>query len=166
MEITPLKKDDYTRVRALELFCMREYLEATTGKKWESLSKELIDQLGASSKGSFEHYLKERLSFVALEDDQVVGFIFAKMIEHFYNIPKVVWVENMGVHPHYRRQGIGYRLLERLIIEGKRRGARAIHSSIMPNNAPSIMLHKKIGFFIDARKIAFLDLESVETVSD
>lgn len=161
MKIIPLREDDRARVRALELFCMREYFEAAMGKKWDSLSKELIDQLGASSRDSFEHYLKEGLSFVAWEGDQVVGFAFAKTIDHFYSVRKVLWLENLGVHPNHRRQGIGYRLLERLIVEGKKKGARAMHSSIMSNNAPSIMLHKKMGFFIDARKLAFLDLESV-----
>ena len=45
--------------------------------------------------------------------------------------------------------------------EGKKRGAKAVHSAIMPDNAESIMLHKKVGFFVDVRKIALLDLESV-----
>jgi hypothetical protein len=30
----------------------------------------------------------------------------------------------------------------------------------MLDNAKSIMLHKKLGFFVDGRKTAFLDLES------
>lgn len=30
---------------------------------------------------------------------------------------------------------------------------------IQPNNAPSIMLHKKIGFFMDAREVALIDLK-------
>jgi hypothetical protein len=30
----------------------------------------------------------------------------------------------------------------------------------MPENAKSMMLHKKIGFFLDARKMAFLDLDT------
>ena len=30
---------------------------------------------------------------------------------------------------------------------------------IQPDNAPSIMLHKKIGFFIDNRKMALIDLK-------
>ena len=41
----------------------------------------------------------------------------------------------------------------------KKKGAIAVQSAIMPDNPKSVMLHKKAGFFMDARKIAFLDLD-------
>lgn len=162
MEIEELKEEYRSSVRTLELFCIREYLESSMIREWDNVPKQLIDQLGASAKGSFDHYLESGLSFVALEDGEIVGFVFAQMVKHIYNIPKLVWVENLGVHPSSRRQGIGYRLLEKVALIGREKGARAVHSSIMPHNKRSIMLHKKLGFFIDGRKIAFLDLESCD----
>jgi len=33
-----------------------------------------------------------------------------------------------------------------------------VHSMIQEDNAPSIMLHKKLGFFMDRRQVALLDL--------
>ena len=46
VEIRALKEEDRGHVRALELFCVREYLESALKKNWDSLSQELIDQLG------------------------------------------------------------------------------------------------------------------------
>jgi aminoglycoside 6'-N-acetyltransferase I len=33
-----------------------------------------------------------------------------------------------------------------------------VHSAIQPKNQPSIMLHKKLGFFMDRRDIALFDM--------
>jgi aminoglycoside 6'-N-acetyltransferase I len=160
VQIVPLAEEERGAVRTLELFCMREYLEPLITTKWDDLPADLIDQLGASAKQSFDHYVESGLSFAAKEDDNVVGFIFAQMVEHLYNVPKMVWVENIGVHPDHRRRSIAYRMLRKVILEGKEKGAKAVHSAIMPDNAKSIMLHKKLGFFVDGRKTAFLDLDS------
>lgn len=162
VHISKLKEQDKGHVRALELFIMKEYFEATLHRKWEDLSQEFIDQLGASSKSSFEHYSEQGLSFIAKENGQIVGFVFAQVVEHMSNLPKAVWVENIGVHPSYRRRGIGYQLLRKVATESKKKGAKALQSAIMPDNPKSIMLHKKAGFFMDARKIAFLDLEALK----
>jgi GNAT superfamily N-acetyltransferase len=161
-QIAKLTKNDKGHVRALELFIMKEYFEATLRRKWDDLSHGFVDQLGATADGSFEHYLSSGLSFVAKEDGQIVGYVFAKMIEHMSNIPKAVWIENIGVHPSYRRKGIGLSLLKRVAAESRKKGALAVESAIMPDNPKSIMMHKKAGYFMDARKIAFLDLDSVK----
>ena len=160
VQIVPLTEKDRNAVRALELFCIRECLEPSMTTKWDDLHPDLMNQLGASAQQSFDYYRASGLSFMAKEDDQVVGFIFAQMVEHLYNIPKMVWVENIGVHPSHRRKSIAYQMLKKVILEGKKKGAKAVHSAIMPDNAKSIMLHKKLGFFVDGRKTAFLDLES------
>ena len=127
-QIAKLTKEDKGHVRALELFIMKEYFEATLNRKWDDLSQEFVDQLGATHKGSFERYLGSGLSFVAKEDGQIVGFVFAQMVEHMSNLPKAVWIENIGVHPSYRRRGIGLQLLKRLATESKKKGAIAVGS--------------------------------------
>jgi len=162
VEIRALKEEDRGHVRALELFCVREYLESALKKNWDSLSQELIDQLGASAKGSFDFYKEAGMSYVAIEDKQIVGFIFAQMVQHVFNVEKVVWIEGLMVHPLQRRKGIGYKLLRKVSAEGKKKGAKAVQSVILQDSQSAIMLHKKVGFFIDGRKLAFLDLESFE----
>jgi GNAT superfamily N-acetyltransferase len=160
--ITKLKEADRGHVRALELFIMKEYLEAMLNRKWEELSQDFIDQLGATSNGAFELYLDSGLSFVAKEKGQIVGFVFAQMVEHMSNIPQMVWIESLGVHPSHQRKGIGYQLLKKACAEGKKAGAQAVQSAILPENAKSMLLHKKLGFFLDARKLSFLDLDNLK----
>lgn len=162
VEIRALKEEDRGHVRALELFCVREYLESALKKNWDSLPQELIDQLGASAKGSFDYYKDAGLSYVAIEDKQIIGFVFAQMVHHVYNVDKVVWIEGLMVHPMQRRKGIGFKLLRKVSAEGKKKGAKAVQSVILQDSQSSILLHKKVGFFIDGRKLAFLDLESFE----
>jgi aminoglycoside 6'-N-acetyltransferase I len=158
-EIRAMKEGDRGHVRALELFCIREYLEDTLKKNMDQMQQTLVDQLGASSKGSFDFYLDKGLSFVAVENKQVVGFVFAQMMEHINNVDKVLWIEDMGVHPDHRRKGIGLKLLNKVTAEGKKKGAKAAESAIMADLLPSLMMHRKAGFFLDARKLALLDLQ-------
>ncbi|HPP45216.1 MAG TPA: GNAT family N-acetyltransferase, partial [Methanomassiliicoccaceae archaeon] len=60
----------------------------------------------------------------------------------------------------FRRMGIGYMLMRRLAEEGKKMGGNVIHSSISPDNISSLLLHKKLGFLAEDRKIAYLDLSN------
>ncbi|HSV42556.1 MAG TPA: GNAT family N-acetyltransferase [Methanomassiliicoccales archaeon] len=161
-DIRALKENDRGHVRALELFCIREYLEASLHKDWDELPQDLVEQLGASSKSSFDHYVDNGICYVAVEGGQIVGFAFGQMLEWINNVPKTLWVESIAVHPNYRRRGIGFKLLKKMATEGKKKGAKAVESIIMPDMGPSVLLHKKIGFFMDGRKVAFLDLESFQ----
>ena len=158
MDIRPMKLKDIEKVRELELSLIREYFSETIENKWEDLSTEWKDNLGASSRKHFASYLEGGLSFVAEEDGEIYGFIFSKMLHHVFDVSNLVWIENLGVHPIIRRNAIGYKLLRETLRTGREMGAEAAHSMLQPGNAPSIMLHKKIGFFMDRREVALIDL--------
>ena len=158
VEIRPLKIKDIQSVRELEISCIREYFAKTIENKWEDLPSEWKDNLGASSPNHFKTYLESGLSFVAVEDDEVIGFIFAQMLHHICDEDNLLWIENMGVHPYFRRNEIGYKLLRECVRAGRENGAAVAHSMIQEDNAPSILLHKKLGFFMDRRDVALLDL--------
>ena len=158
MEIRKLKLKDLEGVRKLEISCIREYFKETIENKWEELPEEWKENLGASSRKHFRAYLESGLSFVAVEDDEVIGFLFAQMLHHIADAENLVWIENMGVHPYFRRNQIAYRLLTACLKEGIAQGADVAHSTIQPENAPSILLHKKAGFFMDPRQVALVDL--------
>ncbi|MBQ8180219.1 MAG: GNAT family N-acetyltransferase [Candidatus Methanomethylophilaceae archaeon] len=149
---------DIEGVRELEVSCIREYFAETLENKWDELPQDWRDGLGASSKRHFKAYLDSGLSFVAEEDGEIVGFIFAQMLHHVFDEDNVLWIENMGVHPYFRRNAIGYKLLRECVRKGREMGATVAHSMIQPSNAPSILLHKKLGFFMDRREVALLDL--------
>jgi ribosomal protein S18 acetylase RimI-like enzyme len=162
VDIRKVRDEDRSHVRTLELFCIREYLESSLQKRWDDLPSELMEQLGASTKDSFDFYRDGGLSYVAVDKGQVVGFVFSQMIQHVNNIEKVLWIENVGVHPDHRRKGVGLKLLRRAALDAKKKGAKAVQSVIMPDSKNAVMLHKKVGFFMDGRKFAFLDLENFQ----
>lgn len=159
MEIRKLKLKDLEQVRDLEISCIREYFKETIENKWEDLPKEWKEGLGASSKKHFKAYLDSGLSFVAIEDDEVVGFIFAQMLHNIADAENLLWIENMGVHSYFRRNMIGYKLIRECVREGRSMGAEVAHSMIQKDNLPSVLLHKKIGFFLDPREVALMDLK-------
>jgi len=161
MEIRRIKLKDLVKVRELELLCIREYFDKEIENKWEDLPREWKENLGASNPRSFKTYMEGGLSFVAVEDGEIMGFIFAQMLHHVYNTENMLWVENMGVHPYFRRNGIGFRLLKAAVEEGRKLGATVAHSAIQPDNLRSIMLHKKFGFFMDRREVALMDLNDL-----
>ncbi|MCQ2085384.1 MAG: GNAT family N-acetyltransferase [archaeon] len=159
MEFRPMKLKDIKKVRELEISLVKEYFSKTLENKWEDFPEEWKNNLGASSPNHFKVYLDSGLSFVAEEDGEIYGFIFAQMLHHIADVTNLVWIENMGVDPMVRRMEIGYRLLREVLREGQAQGAEVAHSMIQPDNAPSILLHKKIGFFIDSRQVALIDLQ-------
>jgi len=159
MDFRPMKLKDIPKVRTLELACIQEYFKATLENKWEELPQAWKDNLGASSTVHYRPYLDSGLSFVAEEDGEIYGFIFAQMLHHIADCTNLVWIENMGVDPLVRRQEVGYRLLRETLRAGQAAGGEVAHSMIQSDNAPSIMLHKKIGFFIDRREVALMDLK-------
>ncbi len=159
MDFRLMKLKDIKKVRELELSCIKEYFSETIENKWEDLPQEWKDNLGASSPNHFRPYLESGLSFVAEEDGEIYGFIFAQMLHHIADCTNLVWIENMGVDPIVRRNEIGYRLLRETLRAGRAAGGEVAHSMIEQDNAPSIMLHKKIGFFIDRRAVALMDLK-------
>ncbi|MCQ2085055.1 MAG: GNAT family N-acetyltransferase [archaeon] len=164
MEFRPMKLKDIKKVRELEISLIKEYFSKTLENKWEDFPEEWKNNLGASSPNHFQAYLDSGLSFVAEEDGEIYGFIFAQMLHHIADVSNLVWIENMGVDPMVRRMEIGYRLLRETLRAGREMGAEVAHSMIQPNNAPSIMLHKKIGFFMDARQVALIDLQDPKLI--
>ncbi|HUV25674.1 MAG TPA: GNAT family N-acetyltransferase [Methanomassiliicoccales archaeon] len=162
VEISEIQEGDKAELRRLELRLFKEYLKKSKAISWEDLSQDLIDQLGASGEDAFDFYMNGGLSFVAREDGMIVGFIFAQQMRYVQSLKKVVWIENMGVHPDYRRQGIAVLLIRKLVQESKEKGADAVLSSVTLDNRESIMLHARLGFLMDDRKFALLDLESAD----
>ena len=71
---------------------------------------------------------------------RVIGYII------FWMIGEDVQVNNIAVHPDFRRMGIGERILRQVIAEVKFRGARLMTLEVRPSNTPALSLYKKLGF--------------------
>jgi ribosomal-protein-alanine N-acetyltransferase len=60
--------------------------------------------------------------------------------------PDEAWVQNIGVRSDAQRRGIGRRLLEALLAEATRRGARQVLLEVAVDNAPAQKLYAQYGF--------------------
>jgi [ribosomal protein S18]-alanine N-acetyltransferase len=77
---------------------------------------------------------------VALQDGVVVGYAGLSVtgVE--------AWVQNIAVRKDRQRQGIGRALLEALLVEADRRGARPVLLEVAVDNAKAQRLYDRYGF--------------------
>lgn len=71
---------------------------------------------------------------------RVIGYII------FWAISEDVQINNIAIHPDFRKLGIGERVLRHVIEEVKSRGARLITLEVRPSNTAAMSLYKKLGF--------------------
>jgi len=88
--------------------------------------------------------------FVAELEDQlkhpVVGYI------GFWFIADEAHISTLAVHPDFRGQGIGRKLLEEALLVASRLGADLVTLEVRASNQRPIDLYKKFGFQVKARK--------------
>lgn len=95
------------------------------------------------SKMAFYHELVSNdfaFYVVALEGDRVVGYAGMWVILDEGHIT------TLAVHPFYRRQGLGAKLMHELIDEAKRRGCTKMTLEVRPSNHSALELYTKTGF--------------------
>ena len=80
------------------------------------------------------------LWLVAVEDDQVAGYVGSQTVCNETDMM------NVAVHPEFRRQGIGEKLVEQLVAQLKRISSHALMLEVRASNAPAIGLYEKMGF--------------------
>jgi ribosomal-protein-alanine N-acetyltransferase len=79
--------------------------------------------------------------------NKVIGYII------FWQIGEDVQVNNISVHPDFRRLGIGETVLKQVIELVRWRGARMITLEVRPSNMAALNLYRKLGFkMIGVRK--------------
>ena len=61
-------------------------------------------------------------------------------------------INNVAVREDYRRRGIGRRLLDRILEEGKRSGATAAFLELRAGNKVALALYEECGFRVTSRR--------------
>ena len=61
-------------------------------------------------------------------------------------------INNVAVREHYRRSGLGQRLLDRILEEGKRSGVGAAFLELRAGNRAALALYEKCGFRVTSRR--------------
>lgn len=82
-------------------------------------------------------------SFVAEHKGVIVGFLIGFLSQ---TIPDEAYIHFAGVHPDFRRKGLGRDLYERLFDAARKDGCRIVRSVTSPVNRTSIAFHLRMGF--------------------
>jgi len=82
-------------------------------------------------------------SFIVEKDDELVAFLVGFLSQSKANEGYIHFV---GVHPNYRKMGIGEFLYQRFFGICKANGRDTVRTCTSPVNKGSIEFHKKIGF--------------------
>ena len=61
-------------------------------------------------------------------------------------------INNVAVREDYRRRGIGRRLLDRILEEGKRSGATAAFLELRAGNKAALALYEECGFRVTSQR--------------
>lgn len=105
--------------------------------------------------GTFDHmpdpsrvwaFLATRVNelIVALDRGEVIGFAFGTMMLR-PDKPTAFYVDELGVHEDYRRQGIGRRLLTRMVEQARDRGCENLWLAAEGDNAVALALFRSMG---------------------
>jgi GNAT superfamily N-acetyltransferase len=89
----------------------------------------------------FSHFAPT--SFVLETDTELLGFLLGFLSQSH---PEEAYVHCAGIHPEYRRQGLGRRLYERFVVAAQTDGRRWVRSITAPSNEVSIAFHRGMGF--------------------
>ena len=120
MEIRLMTSDHVSQVAQLEKLCFRD--------PWSenSVSSELNNPLS--------------LWLVAVEGEKVAGYVGSQSVMGESDMM------NVAVHPDFRRQGIGERLILELIDQLENRGNHSLTLEVRASNVSAIALYRKLGF--------------------
>lgn len=141
MQIRPARKNEVSQLQKLndEVF--------TDNQKYDP---DLILDWAQSDKGKkyFTDLLNDPKNYclVAEVDHKLIGYIAAspKIID--YRKSKYLEIENMGVSPAYRGQGIGSLLIKKCLAWTKSRGFQKIYVNAYFANLKGIAFYRKNGF--------------------
>ena len=120
MEIRLMTADHVSQVAQLEKLCFRD--------PWSenSVASELNNPLS--------------LWLVAVEGEKVAGYVGSQSVMGESDMM------NVAVHPDFRRQGIGERLILDLIDQLNQRGNHSLTLEVRTSNVSAIALYRKLGF--------------------
>ncbi len=85
-------------------------------------------------------------SFVIESRGRMIGFLIGFLSP---SIKKEAYVHFMGIHPDFRKKGLGKILYERFFEICRKQNRTIVRACTSPVNAGSIAFHRKIGFQIE-----------------
>lgn len=151
VSIRQLELGDYQGLRNVDIQTQIQYL----GDKWHQLTSLGQEEHLVSRKSEFHINLETGYCFVAIQDTQVVGFVLAHETLPFKD---TIFIRHIAILPALQSQGVGTQLVNAVIAKAKDSGIKKIWSLINTDNPPSIKLHQKLGFKLNDRKEATIEM--------
>ncbi|WP_022663693.1 GNAT family N-acetyltransferase [Desulfospira joergensenii] len=93
----------------------------------------------------FVHFCSN--SFVVEASDQLIGFLVGFMSQTDENVG---YIHFAGVHPQFRKEGIGRKLYNQFFKQCELKNRTIIRACTSPVNKLSITFHQRMGFIIEA----------------
>jgi ribosomal protein S18 acetylase RimI-like enzyme len=156
--IRQLEESDFGAYKALFDEAYSEYLEFLRRGNPTQYTREL-KKTRTVSRARFDFYLKTGSCFVADENSEVVGYVASQTVPFMRGFDRLLWIEYIVVQKSFRRLGIGFALLRRLIEHAKAMGIGGVSTTINPDNEASVGLHVKAGFDVKDWKSASYDVD-------
>jgi N-acetylglutamate synthase-like GNAT family acetyltransferase len=111
----------------------------------EIITKTKIDSQKTSSWR--KHVQNESsLSLVALDGEQVVGFIISEIMTNSFGLDQSGWIKIMGVHPKSMGTGIGQSLIAQLFKQFKKKQINEIYTAARWDSVDLLSFFKSVGF--------------------
>lgn len=149
--IRRLKLADYSGVRQVDELTQYQYLR----EKWEKFSLREKEKHLVSRRKEFGINAKTGYSLVATINSKIIGFLFAHETLPF---PGALFIHHLAIKPSYQGKGIGALLYKELIRLAKLTKIKTIVALINLDNPKSMRLHEKLGFKLQDRKEAILEI--------
>ena len=73
-------------------------------------------------------------------DQSVIGYVI------YWKIREEVHINNIAVHPDFRRKGIARYVLREILDKVKKEGVRFVTLEVRPSNKAALSLYRKLGF--------------------
>ena len=108
---------------------------------WEAYHAELM-----GGQNALMLVIRRRVAQPAINAERIAGFIAARLTG------EEIHINNLAVRPAYRRQGMGGQLLDAVLKEGARLGARAALLEVRAANAGAQALYLGRGFQMAGRR--------------
>jgi len=91
----------------------------------------------------YEILQKHSISFVAIDDNEIIGHIYMR---HIINEGHII---NLATKNSHRKQGIGSLLVNRLVQVAREREMIGLTLEVRESNIAAISLYKKHGFIVE-----------------
>jgi GNAT superfamily N-acetyltransferase len=94
-------------------------------------------------------------SFIAEHEGELVGFLIGFMSQ---SERSEAYIHFAGVHPEFRKRGIGRRLFERFFALSRENNRTIVRSCTSPVNRDSIEFHRKMEFTVEPGDTSINDI--------